>query len=474
MTDQKLVLNTDARGQLRFNPILATDAYKETHWTIYPANTERVYSYLEARQGQFSFTTMFGLQIPLMRYLSGPIIEQWMIDEAEIFCAKMLGNPKLFNREGWEYIIARHGGKLPIRIRAVPEGMSVPNRNVLMTIENTDPRVPWITNFLETLLFEYVWYGSTVATLSKYFKMEVDAFARATGETANPFHLNDFGMRGVSSLESAGIGGAAHLINFFGTDNLEGIRYAMHYYDIDVCGFSVVASEHSVVTMYGLGEKNEVACYERMIDQHPTGIVSSVSDTYDFENCVTNIYGKQLKDKILKRDGKWVVRPDSGDPATQAVLALNALWTSFGGEVNAKGYKVLNSKVGVIYGDGINVNSVTKILKAVIDAKFAVSNIIFGMGGKLLQGVNRDTQGMAIKASWGVVDGNPRDIQKTTKTDPGKASKKGRLKLVKDSKGNISTVNESDPGEDILQEVFVDGEITKKYTFEEVRANAMM
>jgi nicotinamide phosphoribosyltransferase len=460
-------------GHLAFNPIIATDAYKMTHWTIYPEGTERVYSYLESRGGTFPSTMFFGLQIYLKKYLEGIVIDRWMIDEAEAFTAKMLGNPNLFNREGWEYILEVHGGKLPVEIRAVPEGTVVGNHNVLFTITNTDTKVPWVTNFLETLLFETLWYGSTVATVSYFIKNIIEKYARITGEHVNPFHLNDFGMRGVSSLESAGIGGAAHLVNFMGTDNLEGIRYAMYYYNTDVCGYSVVASEHSVVTMYGLGVENEIAAYERMIDQNPTGIVSSVSDTYDFEYCVDHIYGVVLRDKILARDGKWVVRPDSGHPPTMAVWTLRSLWKNFGGTVNEFGYKVLNPKVGVIYGDGINPDMIDQILSAVVDAGFAVSNIIFGMGGALLQGLNRDTQRMAIKASWGVVNGIERDVQKTTKTDKTKASKKGRLKLVKDATtGGYVTVGENDPRKDELVTVFRDGHVVKEYTFDEIRATA--
>ena len=477
----KLVLKTDMYGRLRDNIILSSDAYKMTHWTIYPEGTETVYSYLESRGGKYPGTLFYGLQIYLIKYIQGTVIEQWMIEEADTFCSKVFGNDKLFNREGWQYIVDVHGGRLPVRIKAVPEGTLIPNHNVMFTIENTDSRVPWITNFLETILFEPMWYGSTVSTTSFYIKKLIEAHAILTGEHVNPFHLHDFGFRGVSSKESAGVGGSAHLVNFLGTDTLEGIRYAMHYYNADVCGYSVVASEHSVVTMYGLGKENEIAAYTRMMDQHPTGIFSSVSDTYDYEFTIEEIYGKKLREKILSREGKWVVRPDSGHPPTVTVYTLNELWKAFGGTINEKGFKVINPKIGIIYGDGINYDMINNILHDVVNAGFAISNVIFGCGGALLQAVNRDTQRMAIKASYGVVNGIGREIQKTTKNDLSKASKRGRLRLVNSNDKYMTypypiidpdTKEEIPMDKDVLETVFENGVITKRYTFDEVRGNA--
>jgi len=471
-TNAKLVLRTDAKGQLIFNPITGTDAYKETHWILYPKGTERVYSYLESRGGKFPGMIVFGLQIDLMKYLEGIIIEQWMIDEAEIFCYKMFG-ANYFNRSGWQRIVDVHGGRIPIRIRAVPEGTYVPNHNVIVTMENTDEQLPWVTNFFETLLFEAEWYGSTVATTSYFIKKLIEEYAIQTGEHVGPFHLNDFGFRGVSSLESAGVGGAAHLVNFMGTDTLEGTRYAMHYYDTDVCGYSVAATEHSVTCMYT--KEAELDAYRNFIKTIHTGTLSVVSDSYDYYYTVETLYGKVLKDDILARDGKFVVRPDSGNPPAVAVWTLNSLWKSFGGTINEKGFKVLNPKVGVIYGDGIDYELIGEILAAVVGAKFAVSNIIFGMGGALLQRVDRDTQKMAFKASWGKVNGEGRNVWKETKADPSKASKRGRLALIRTASKSapLATVPESVGGDDdLLVTVFEDGKITKKYTFDEVRKNA--
>ena len=454
------------------NFILRTDAYKQTHWMQYPEGTQKIYSYLESRGGQFDKTVFYGLQILMKRYLEGVVVKQWMVDEAKVFCQKMFGFD-YFNIKGWQRIVDVHGGRLPIRIRAVPEGMAIPLHNVLMTVENTDPEIPFITNFVETLLVE-IWYPITVATKSYFIKKTIEEYTRKSGEKVSIFHLNDFGYRGVSSQESAGIGGSAHLVNFSGTDTLMGITYAMNYYNAEVCGFSVMAAEHSTVTAYG--KENEAFAYSRFMDQFPNeALLSIVCDSYDTMNAVDNIFGKQLKDKILARKGKIVVRPDSGYPPQVAVDVLKSLWASFGGTVNDEGYKVLDPHVGMIYGDGIDIDSIDRILMNVVDLNgFAPSNIVFGMGGALLQQVNRDTQQFAFKCSAAQINDKWVDIWKEPVTDSGKISKKGRLTLLANDKGEYYTSNNvwTSPS-DVMQLVFENGEIKKEYTFDEVRANAL-
>lgn len=450
------------------NLILATDAYKHTHWKQYPLHTERVYSYLESRGGRFDETLFFGLQYYLREYLAGVVVEPWMVDEAEAFCRKLFG-ADYFNRAGWDTIVREHNGRLPLRIKAVPEGSVVPVRNVLATVENTDERVPFLTNFIETLLMK-VWYPTTVATLSWQIKQRLGQYATLTGAEWNPFFLNDFGFRGVSSTESAGIGGMAHLVNFLGTDTLAGIEYASRYYDSDVCGFSVMAAEHSTVTAWG--RDHELDAYRHFIDQFPSGLMSVVADSFDIYHAVDQLFGVELKDKILARDGKFVVRPDSGDPPTMSVAVLQRLWQRFGGTVNAQGYKVLHPKIGVIYGDGIDYDSIGDILAAVSGAGFSVDNIVFGMGGALLQKLDRDTHKFAFKASAVKVAGAWRDVYKDPITDPGKSSKRGRLKLVHDPWGSYETVAEDDLRPDELVTVFENGEILRDYSFDEVRVRS--
>jgi nicotinamide phosphoribosyltransferase len=454
------------------NIILLTDCYKITHHKQYPADTKRVYSYLESRGGKFTETVFYGLQILLKKHLEGVVVERWMIEEADAFCKSVFG-VDYFNREGWEYILEKHGGKLPVRIKAVPEGSVVPTRNVLMTMENTDDNVPWLTNFLETLMLE-VWYPITIATLSWQVKDLGERFANLTSDNpVSPFFLNDFGFRGVSSLESAGIGGSAHLVNFLGTDTLHGIQYAQKYYNAEPgCGQSVMATEHSTTTVYG--KENELEAYRAFIQACPEGILSVVSDSFDFYQAL-EWFGTDLKDDILARGketgfAKFVVRPDSGNPLEMSLVAIQTLEKYFGSTINSKGFRVLNPKVGVIYGDGINYDSIESILKMLESHKYAIDNIVFGMGGGLLQQVDRDTQKFAFKCSAAKRGDKWIDVFKDPVTDPGKGSKRGKLKLIKEKDGlqMFRTVKESELPDQLVT-VFENGEIKKEYTFKEIR-----
>lgn len=455
------------------NFILMTDAYKQTHWMQYPENTEKIYSYMESRGGLFDNTVFFGLQMILEKHLTGKVVTCDMVNEAGKFCESVFGTDKYFNYDGWNYIGDELNGYLPIRIKAVPEGMVIPNRNVLMTVENTDPKTPWLTNFIEPLLLQ-VWYPCTVATLSREIRKLLLGYASRTGETVSPFHLNDFGFRGVSSVESAGLGGSAHLLSFMGTDNLEGINYAMEYYHAPVCGFSVMAAEHSTITAYG--RDNEVKAYKDIIDKTPdSGTVSIVCDSYDAINAVDVIFGRMLRDKIMNRTGKVVIRPDSGDPVVMANTVLEILWNRFGGKINDKGYKVLDPHVGVIYGDYIGHEMINKIMEqVVVKSKFAPSNIIFGMGGALLQKVNRDTLGMSFKCSAMCSNGVWKDVYKQPKTDPFKNSKRGRLRLGKicGGKGCYETFPLESGTQDELVTVFENGKLMVDYNFDEIRKRA--
>ena len=442
---------------LQHNNILFTDAYKETHWKQLPEGTTKIYSYLEARQSD-----IFGLQIILKKYLSTPFTKQ-DIDDAETFCQKVFGTNH-FNRAGFEYILEKYNGYWPVRIKAVPEGTVVNLHNVLMTIENTDDNVPFVTDFLETMLMQ-VWYPITVATVSFKIKTIIAEYCNLTGCEVSPFHLNDFGFRGVSSRESAGIGGAANLINFDGTDTLEGIIYAQQFYNANHCGFSVPATQHGTTIVYG--QAHECEAYSRFLDLYPTGIVSIVSDSYDIYNAV-DMFGTILKDKVLARDGKLVIRPDSGDPVEVTVEVLKRLDKYFGSTINEKGYKVLNPKVGIIYGDGIDDTTIYYILDRMERYGFAASNVVFGMGGALLQKVNRDTFGFAIKCSETIVNGEVRKVSKKSNSEF-KRSKAGRLKLVRDGK-KYKTVNEDAAGEDILRTVYENGVITVEEQFDVIKA----
>lgn len=460
----------------KMNPILMTDSYKLTHWKQYPPGTTNVYSYFESRGGKFDNTVFFGLQILLEKYLRGQFVTEGDLFEAQKFCAEHFGRNDLFNFNGWNRIIGVHGGRLPVSIKAVPEGTVVPTHNVLMTIENTDPELPWVTNFLETLLVQ-VWYPTTVATLSREMKKMILKYLEKTGTPELiDFKLHDFGFRGVSSVESAGMGGAAHLINFMGTDTLAGIDYAQRYYGAKMPGFSIPASEHSTITSWG--KEHEADAFENMLSQYPEGLVACVSDSYDIFKACEEIWGDKLKEKVLGRKGTLVVRPDSGDPPVVCGQVLDALGKKFGYTTNGKGYRVLPEQVRVIQGDGIDYASTRQILEVLALKGWSADNIAFGMGGALLQKLDRDTQKFAFKCSSITAEGVERSVQKSPITDPGKASKAGKLVLRRQLSDQVYStmqreqVTTGDWSEDVLREVFRDGKILVDDNFDAIKERA--
>ncbi len=461
------------------NLLLLTDSYKPTHWKQYPPGTEQVYSYFESRGGEDPETVFFGLQYVLKRYLEGVVVTTEAIDEAESFLGAHLGRTDAFNRAGWEHIVREHGGRLPVKIRAVPEGMVVPTQHVLMTVENTDAAVPWLTNYLETLL-SHVWYPTTVASNSRSIKQIVAQYHAQSSDAplaSIDFQVHDFGFRGVSSVETAGLGAAAHLVSFMGTDTLAGIVVARDYYAEPMAGFSIPASEHSTMTAWG--RNGEADAMRNMLAQYPSGLIACVSDSYDIIHAVRNIWGGTLKEQVLARDGRLVVRPDSGDPVFTTLRVVEALWEAFGGEVNSKGFRVLHPAVRMIQGDGVGRKSIRAILQNFIDHGFSSENIAFGSGGRLLQRFNRDTFRFAFKCSALTVNGEARDVRKYpmefdadgTYAPSFKVSKAGRLALVRHADGTFSTEPEGTPG-DVLATVFEHGEVTNTHTFSDIRQRA--
>lgn len=466
------------------NPILAVDSYKCSHFLAYPPATKSMYCYLESRGGKFDTTTFFGLQYILDEYLSKPIT-QADIDEAdEVLTAH--GVP--FNRAGWQRILEVHKGFLPVRIRAVKEGTRVPVHNVLMTVESTDPEFFWVAGYIETLLMR-VWYPTTVATLSNHVRKLIYSYLEATSDDPAAeidFKFHDFGARGVSSGESAAIGDAAHLVSFKGTDTIEGIMLCRKHYDEPMAGFSIPAAEHSTVTSWG--KEGERASYENMLDQFakPGKIVAVVSDSYDLWNAIDNIWGKELKQKILESDATLVVRPDSGDPIYVVCETLRRLDRAFGHTINSKGYKVLGKdrpgSIKVIQGDGIDYESLREILRAVQDAGYSASNMAYGSGGGLLQKVDRDTQKFAYKCSEITREVEGREacvpVFKDPKTDPGKRSKSGKLDLVLTKDGQYKTVDRSDRSTEenqlnsALIDVYANGELFNRQSLSDIRARA--
>jgi nicotinamide phosphoribosyltransferase len=463
--------------KLTKNILLNTDSYKTSMFKQYPANTTGVYSYIESRGGVYDETVFFGLQAFIKEYLLEPITQADIDIADEILTAH--GEP--FNRQGWEYILRVHGGYLPVVIRAVPEGTVVPVKNVLATIENTDPECFWLTTYLETALLRAVWYPTTVATQSKSIKNVIAGFLERTGDINGiNFKLHDFGARGVSSLESAGLGGAAHLVNFMGSDTISGILFAREYYNAGIAGFSIPAAEHSTITSWG--RENESKAYRNMLQQFAKqgATIAVVSDSYDVFNAGENIWGDELKAEVINSGATVVIRPDSGDPEAVCVKLVQILAKKFGFTINDKGYKVLNN-VRLIQGDGINERVIRNILGHFTVLNFSADNIAFGMGGALLQGINRDTQKFAMKCSSACIDGKWIDVQKDPITDSGKKSKAGRVTLWTNSGGEFASgVNPptgwTDKGiggwAEALVTTFSNGKLYNEITFDEVRANS--
>lgn len=450
------------------NSILSrTDSYKfGSHWDMLKKDTTEVYSYLESRGGKFPKTVWCFLNPILKKYLAGVVVTPEAVEQAREFSKFHLGKAEYFNYDGWMYIARELGGKLPIEIKAPKEGLLIGTSNVLITIKNTDPRCAFVVGYIESLIMK-VWYPITIATNGFYLKLLLKKYYDETSdETDLSFKMHDFAYRSVTTEEQAEIGGAAHLLNFMGTDNIRGILWVMENYNAGVCGFSVNATEHAVATPYGRGD-GEREYVLTLLDKFLDGILSVVADSYD-------VYGfakmlsedPEIKAKILARDGVFVVRPDSGDPVEVNSKLLNILWKGFGGEFNSKGYKVLDKHVRIIQGDGIDLNMTKAILDMMKTNGYSACNLVFGSGSALLnKGFDRDTQKFAFKASFNIINGEEVFVQKDPITSSSKKSKKGRLILHPVLNGNFTTYSSAN-GEagfssyvDTLKVVFLNGEV---------------
>jgi nicotinamide phosphoribosyltransferase len=451
----------------RHNIILNGDSYKASHFLQYPPGTTEVYSYIESRGGLYDVAVYAGFQMFAKEYLTVRVTQEMIEEAAEVYEKHRVP----FNRAGWQYIVDKLGGKLPISIHSAPEGSVITVKNVLLTIVNTDPNCFWLTSFLETALLRAIWFPTTVASKSFAAKKVIKRFLDLTSdipEVLLPSRLHDFGARGTSSEESAAIGGIAHMINFEGTDTLSAIRAARKYYSAIMPGFSIPAAEHSTITSWG--KEAEVDAYRNMLRQfaRPGSYVAVVSDSYDLFNAVDNIWGTELRQHVIDSGATVIIRPDSGNVYTIPVETVERLAEKFGYTINSKGYKVLNH-VRVIQGDGIDDEKVIeKILQNLTDAGFATDNIAFGMGGGLLQKVNRDDMKFAMKCSAIKINGEWREVFKDPKTDPGKRSKRGKLALVHE--GGWETLPlDGNHWRNSLVETFRNGDLKREYTFDEVR-----
>jgi nicotinamide phosphoribosyltransferase len=452
------------------NLILNTDSYKASHFLQYPPGTEEISAYIESRGGRFPHTVFFGLQAFIKQYLLCPITYD-DVSEAE---ALLTAHGLPFNQAGWLRIVNEHGGLLPIEIVAAEEGEVIPTHNVLVQVRNTDRELAWVTTYIETALLRAIWYPTSVATLSFEAKRIIRRHLDRTSDDPDgeiPFKLHDFGARGVSSLESAMLGGMAHLVNFQGTDTVSALVGARRYYGAAMAGFSIPAAEHSTITSWG--REREADAYANMIARFakPGKRVAVVSDSYDVFNAVSEVWGKALKDEVLRSGATLIVRPDSGNPAEVVVEVARRLADAFGTTTNKAGYAVLNPCVRIIQGDGMDLDAIDAVLKALTGAKFSADNIAFGMGGGLLQKLDRDTQKWAMKASAIKINGFWRDVYKDPVTDHAKVSKKGRQALIHDAQG-WRTVPAAEARDNRLTPVYRNGKLLRQTTFDAVRARA--
>lgn len=474
-----------------FDFITLLDFYKVDHRRQYPEGTEYVYSNWTARATRIPEQTkviFFGLQYFLQAYLM-ELAERTFFSRprAEVLAEyqRILDSGLGPNNVGTEHIGALHDlGFIPLRFCALPEGSRVALRMPMFTIENTRPEFFWMTNYIETLLSAVLWMPCTSATTSYRYRQILDANARLTGDEAFvDWQGHDFSFRGMACPEAAALSGAGHLLLFTGTDTIPAIKLLERYYDgAGLIGGSVAATEHSV--MCAGGQNDELETFRRLMRIYPTGILSVVSDTWDLWNVLTNIL-PQVKAEVLARGGKLVIRPDSGDPvkiicgdsskegaAKKGVVEL--LWDEFGGTVNDKGYRVLDSHVGAIYGDSITEQRAMDICGQLMNKGFASTNVVFGIGSYTYQYVTRDTNGFAVKATWAQVNGKEFHLFKDPVTDDGtKKSARGRIAIIHDEGlkmiDGLSLDQQRMIDDNLLRPVWENGLFVRRQSLAEIR-----
>lgn len=458
---------------LNVNIALDLDSYKLSHSEVYPEGTQGMFSYVEARI-EDAIVPLFGLQMWIKKYLT----VQWtkeMVDEAKVF-ADAHGEP--YNYDGFMTIVNEYNGYLPIKVRAVREGVPLKSRNVMVTVEiSNNSKLFWLPSMIETSLQRAVWFPSTIVADDLLRKKLIAGYLDATADNRDllPFMLHDFGGRGVSSEESAQVGGAAHLVNFMGSDTISGIRAANFYYNSPMAAFSVRATEHSIECAYGPSSSDAGRYLDTVLTKwaKPGAILSIVIDGYNVFR-EAEMLCSDFREKIIASGAKVVFRPDSGDPLEVIPRLLKLQAATFGYDVNTKGFKKIRY-VGIIQGDGIDTAMIDKILSAMKKLGFAADNIVFGSGGALLQKVNRDTYKFAQKTS-AIQDASGKwvDIFKDPVTDPGKKSKTGRFTLVRDkTTGEYLTVPlgfMDENWEDAMVTVYNgDGKLLNETTLDEIR-----
>ncbi|NRT88076.1 nicotinate phosphoribosyltransferase [Clostridium beijerinckii] len=480
------------------DPLLLTDFYKTIHHMCYAPGLTKLVSYWTPRMSRkenMDKVVMFGLQSFIKKYLIEYFDENFfaipkdeIISEYKRVISRTMGSIAADTA----HIEKLHDlGYLPIQIKAVQEGTRVNIKTPMIEITNTHDEFAWLVNYLETFMSCNIWQPMTSATIAYRYREIVEKYFNLTVENGDVKKAcGDFSMRGFSSIESAQVSSAGHLLSFTGTATISSILYLENYYNCnienEIVGLGTPSTEHSVMCTYGT---DELRAYKRLINEvFPSGVISIVSDTYDYWNLITNIL-PILKEDILNRDGKVVIRGDSGDPvkiicgdseepkdSPEYKGTVELLWDIFGGEINSKGYKVLNSHIGTIYGDSITVERCEEICKCLEQKGFAVSNCTFGIGSYTYQYNTRDTFGFALKATHALINGEEKFIFKDPKTDTGnfKKSQKGMCYVYRDGEDILYkdelTINEQEEYKDnLLEVVFKDGNLIKDYSLKEIR-----
>lgn len=473
---------------------LLCDFYKVSHRQMYPQGTETIYSTWTPRATRmkgidqvvaFGYQAFFDKLNEIFEkdFFSRPK-EEIMYEYARVIKGT-LGTPN----PDTSHIEALHDlGYLPLEVKALDEGTVVPLRVPVMTIQNTKPEFFWLTNYIETLASCELWQASTSATIAREYRKIMEKYAMETVGNTDfvPFQGHDFSMRGMSSLESAISSGMGHLLSFVGTDTIPAITAAEHYYQANVekelVGTSIPATEHSIQCTYG----DDMKYFSAMLsDVHPSGFVSIVSDGYDFWDVMGRVI-PSLKSQIMARDGKVVVRPDSGDPVLivcgnpdgktelERKGAVEALWDIFGGTISEKGYKVLDSHIGLIYGDAITLRRCEEISERLKAKGFASVNVVYGIGSYTYQYNTRDTFGYALKSTLAVINGDEKMIFKDPKTDDGtKKSQKGKVVVYRGVDGVIGFKDnfplQADLNTNLLQTIYKDGKLVNRQSFSDIR-----
>ena len=484
------------------NSILLTDGYKLDHRRQYPEGTEYVYSNWTPRSCQYfpeanEGAVVFGIQYFIKEYLIKQMNEGFFNLPKEEAVEKFSRRVNSFlgdNQVGNKHIAALHDlGYLPIRIKALPEGTLCPIRVPALTFINTKPEFFWLTNYFETLISTTLWLPMTSATSARLYKKELLRHATETGfadQAGLDFLCHDFSMRGMAGIEAAVMSGMAHLTSFTGSETIPAIQAVEEYYNADaeeeLIAGTVPATEHSVMCAGKM--EDEFKTFERLITEvYPSGIVSIVSDTWDFWKVITE-YLPRLKDKIMARDGRVVIRPDSGDPvkiicgdpdapinSPEYYGAYELLGTIFGMTKTPNGYNVLDTHIGLIYGDSITLERQKEIYKRLEEKGYAATNLVLGVGSYTYQYKSRDSLGFAMKATWCQVNGEEREIFKDPKTDTGlKKSLKGLIYVQEDIFGNIvakDCADKMNEAHGLLKTVFEDGKLIKNFTLAEIRKN---